>query len=75
MHLAALDIGSIVGGLIISEGVFEYPGMGKFFLNAQGNGDFPELMPWMVVIIGSVVVFNLLADIAYARLDPRIRLA
>ena len=73
--LAFLDVGSVVGGLIITEGLFEYPGMGRFFLTAYGNGDFPELMPWMVIIIGSVVVFNLLADIAYARLDPRIRLA
>ena len=73
--LAFLDVGSVVGGLIITEGMFEYPGMGRFFLVAYGNGDFPEMMPWMVVIIGSVVVFNLLADIAYAKLDPRIRLA
>lgn len=72
--LAALDIGAIVGGLIISENIFEYPGMGKFFLNAEGNGDFPELMPWMVIITTSVIVFNLLADLAYAWLDPRIRL-
>lgn len=72
--LAALDIGAIVGGLIISEGIFEYPGMGKFFLNAEANGDFPELMPWMVIITSSVILFNLLADLAYAWLDPRIRL-
>jgi peptide/nickel transport system permease protein len=72
--LAALDMGLIVGGLIISEGIFEYPGMGQYFLTASGNGDFPELMPWMVVITGSVILFNLLADLAYAWLDPRIRL-
>ena len=72
--LAALDIGAIVGGLIISEGIFEYPGMGKFFLTAEANGDFPELMPWMVIITSSVILFNLLADLAYAWLDPRIRL-
>lgn len=72
--LAALDVGAIVGGLIISEGIFEYPGMGKFFLTAEANGDFPELMPWMVIITTSVILFNLLADLAYAWLDPRIRL-
>ena len=72
--LAFLDVGAVVGGLIITEGLFEYPGMGRFFLVAYSNGDFPELMPWMVLIIGSVVVFNLFADIAYAKLDPRIRL-
>ena len=72
--ICALDIGAIVGGLIISEAIFEYPGMGRFFLNAVGNGDFPELMPWMVVITTSVILFNLIADLAYAWLDPRIRL-
>jgi peptide/nickel transport system permease protein len=72
--LAALDIGAIVGGLIISEGVFDYPGMGSFFLTAQANGDFPELMPWMVVITTSVLLFNLVADVLYAKLDPRISL-
>jgi peptide/nickel transport system permease protein len=72
--LAALDIGAIVGGLIISENVFDYPGMGKFFLTAQANGDFPELMPWMVIITTSVLLFNLMADVLYAKLDPRISL-
>jgi peptide/nickel transport system permease protein len=72
--LAFLDIGGVVGGLIITEGLFEYPGMGQYFLSAYGDGDFPEMMPWMVIIIASVVVFNLLADMAYAWLDPRISL-
>lgn len=72
--LAALDVGAIVGGLIISEAIFEYPGMGMFFLTAESNGDFPELMPWMVIVTSSVIIFNLLADLAYAWLDPRIRL-
>lgn len=73
--IAALDVGTIVGGLIITENVFSYPGMGKYFLLAFGEGDFPLLMPWMVIIVASVLFFNLLADIAYAWLDPRIRLA
>ena len=72
--LAFLEIGSVVGGLIITEFVFSYPGMGAFFLNAYGNGDFPELMPWMVIIVSSVIIFNLFADVIYAWLDPRIRL-
>jgi peptide/nickel transport system permease protein len=72
--LAFLDLGAVVGGLIITENLFEYPGMGRFFLNAYGNGDFPELMPWMVIIVASVIMFNLFADVVYAWLDPRIRL-
>ena len=72
--IAALDVGAIVGGLIITENVFSYPGMGKYFLSAFGEGDFPLLMPWMVIIVASTLFFNLLADISYAWLDPRIRL-
>jgi peptide/nickel transport system permease protein len=72
--VAAIDIGAIVGGLIITERVFQYPGMGNFFLTAFDNGDFPQLMPWMVIVVISVIAFNLLADVLYAWLDPRIRL-
>lgn len=72
--IAALDAGSIVGGLIITENIFDYPGMGLYFLRSFGEGDFPLLMPWMVVIVASVLLFNLIADVSYAWLDPRIRL-
>jgi peptide/nickel transport system permease protein len=72
--LAFLEIGGVVGGLIITEFVFAYPGMGKYFIDAFGNGDFPLLMPWMAIIVASVIIFNLLADVIYAVLDPRIRL-
>lgn len=71
---AAIDIGGIVGGLIVTERIFEYKGMGDFFLTAFENGDFPQLMPWMVFVVLSVILFNLLADVLYAWLDPRIRL-
>ena len=73
--VAAIDIGGILGGLIITERVFSYPGMGDFFLTAFDNGDFPQLMPFMVIIVTAVIMFNLLADVSYAWLDPRIRLA
>jgi peptide/nickel transport system permease protein len=72
--LAAIDFGALFGGLIITENIFQYPGMGQFFLTAYGNGDFPQLMPWMVIVVVAVILFNLLADLSYAFLDPRIRL-
>ena len=72
--IAALDIGAIIGGLIITENIFSYPGMGVYFLSSFGNGDFPLLMPWMVLVVVSTLIFNLIADISYAFLDPRIRL-
>ena len=71
---AAIDIGAIAGGLIITEQIFEYPGMGLYFLNAFSNADYPSILPWMMIVVAFVVVFNLLADLSYAWLDPRIRL-
>jgi len=72
--IAALDIGAIIGGLIITENIFAYPGMGVYFLSAFSTGDFPLLMPWMVLVVASTLMFNLIADVSYAFLDPRIRL-
>jgi peptide/nickel transport system permease protein len=72
--VAAIDIGAIIGGLIITERIFENNGMGDFFLTAYENGDFPQLMPWMVFVVLGVILANLLADVLYAVLDPRIRL-
>ncbi|TPW12458.1 MAG: oligopeptide transport system permease protein [Acidimicrobiaceae bacterium] len=70
----AIDIGALLGGLIITENIFNYPGMGVFFIRASTNGDFPQMMPYLVIIVTSVLMFNLIADLAYAYLDPRIRL-
>jgi peptide/nickel transport system permease protein len=72
---AALDLGAIIGGLIITERIFQYRGMGDYFLTAFENGDFKQLMPWMVIVVISLIVFNLMADVTYAWLDPRIRLS
>jgi peptide/nickel transport system permease protein len=72
--VAAIDFGAILGGLIITENVFSYPGLGNFFLDAYANGDFPQMMPWMVFFTITVILFNLFADVLYAVLDPRIRL-
>jgi peptide/nickel transport system permease protein len=72
--LIALDIGALFGGLIITENIFDYPGIGQYFLNAVGDGDVFKLLPFMVIVTLAVLIFNLLADVAYAYLDPRIRL-
>ena len=72
--VAAIDFGAIVGGLIITERIFEYKGTGDYLITALGNGDFPQVMPLMFIIVTSVIVFNLIADVSYAWLDPRIRL-
>lgn len=70
---AAIDIGGIIGGLVITEQIFEWPGMGLYFLEAMGDGDYVRILPWMMVVVVSVVVLNLVADLVYTVLDPRIR--
>jgi peptide/nickel transport system permease protein len=69
----ALDIGAIAGGLIITEQVFQWPGMGKFFVDALNAGDYAQILPWLMLTVFFVILFNLVADIMYAVLDPRIR--
>lgn len=72
--IIALDIGQLIGGLIITENIFNYPGMGVYFVKAATIGDFPKLLPFLVIVTISVIVFNLISDVMYAYLDPRIRL-
>jgi peptide/nickel transport system permease protein len=70
---AAIDLGALAGGLIITEQIFGYQGMGKYFLDNYSNADYPALLPWIMIVIIFVVLFNVLADLSYAWLDPRIR--
>jgi peptide/nickel transport system permease protein len=71
----AIDVGAIAGGLIITEAIFEWPGMGRFFVKAMFSGDYLQVLPWVMVTVAFVIIFNLIADILYAVLDPRIRYA
>ena len=72
--IIGIDIGALFGGLIITENIFNYPGMGVYFIDAAEIGDFPKLLPFMVIVTIMVIVFNLIADVLYAYADPRIRL-
>lgn len=71
---AALDVGAILGGLVITEQIFEWPGMGRYFLDAFSDGDYVKILFWMMLVVLAVIVFNLVADLLYGVLDPRIRL-
>ena len=71
----AIDIGALFGGLIITERVFSRPGMGTLLLTALQNGDTNILLPWMLVTGAFIIVFNLIADVMYGVLDPRVRVA
>jgi peptide/nickel transport system permease protein len=71
--VASISIGAIAGGLIITESIFEYPGMGRLFVDAIRLGDYLVVLPWLMVSVTFVILFNLVADVVYAFLDPRIR--
>jgi peptide/nickel transport system permease protein len=69
----SLDIGALFGGLIITEQIFSIGGMGRLFFNALLSGDVYVLEAWMVIVAAFIIGFNLLADVLYGVLDPRIR--
>jgi len=72
--LASLNFGGILGGAIVTERVFGWNGMGTVLVNAVDQYDPPMLMGWLMITAVLTVCFNLLADILYGFLDPRIRL-
>lgn len=69
----ALALGFIVSGTIVMELVFSYPGVGKLLLDATTAKDYPLMQGLFLVITLTVLVANILADVAYAILDPRTR--
>ncbi len=71
----AVDIGLLFGGLIITETIFSVPGMGRMFFDALQVGDVNVIEAWLIVVAIFVILFNLLADVMYGVLDPRIRLS
>lgn len=74
--LAAYDVGSLIGGAVITETVFGFEAMGKLlFDDGISQGDPMPIMAFFLVSGGAIVVFNMIADILYGFLDPRIRLS
>ncbi|MEO6991792.1 MAG: ABC transporter permease [Candidatus Baltobacteraceae bacterium] len=71
--IVALSAPGLVAGAIVTETIFAWPGMGRLFINALGQFDFALLMGYLVLISFLVVLFNLIADVAYAWLDPRVK--
>jgi peptide/nickel transport system permease protein len=72
--VVALDAGVLLGGLIVTEQIFAIPGMGRLFLESLQAGDVFVLVPWMLIVAVAVVAANLIADLSYALLDPRVTL-
>lgn len=71
--VVALDFGAVAGGATITEGVFAWPGMGLLFIDSLTRRDYPVLLAMLMIGAVFVIAFNLIADILYAVMDPRIR--
>jgi peptide/nickel transport system permease protein len=71
--IVALDFVQIVTGAVITETIFSWPGIGRLFVEAMDGRDYPVLMGLMMISSMTLVFANLLADILYAMIDPRIR--
>lgn len=69
-----IDIGTLLGGAIITETVFGMPGLGYTAVGAISNGDLPVIAGIVIIATAAVIVANILVDIVYAVLDPRVRL-
>jgi len=68
-----LQMGSLLGGAVLTETVFSWPGIGSFIVNAILAGDFPVVQGGVLMVATIFVVVNLIVDILYAYLDPRIK--
>jgi peptide/nickel transport system permease protein len=73
--VAALNFGAVLGGAVITETIFAWPGMGKLFIDSLNRGEVYTLMAWLMITAVAVIFFNMVADIIYGWLDPRIRLS
>jgi peptide/nickel transport system permease protein len=69
----AVDFVTIISGAVITETVFAWPGIGRLFMESMDGRDYPMLMGLMMMGSLAIVVANIVADICYAALDPRIR--
>ncbi len=69
-----LQFGSLIAFAIVTESVFAWPGMGKLLIDSIGVLDRPVIVAYLLVIVTMFIVINLVVDILYSALDPRVRL-
>jgi peptide/nickel transport system permease protein len=73
--VAVFTIPGLFGGAIITETVFNWPGMGRLFFDALGRNDYPVSMAILLITAFLTVVATLLGDVLYTLVDPRIKLS
>ena len=73
--LIGIQLGQLLGGVVVTETVFAWPGIGKLTVDAIFARDYPVVQATILTTATIFVLLNLLTDLAYAFLDPRIRAA
>ena len=73
--MVGLEFGFLLGGVVVIETVFSYPGIGRLVFNAINQRDIPVVQASVILLSGIFITLNLLVDLIYARLDPRVKLA
>jgi len=71
--IVGLEFGVLLGGAVITETIFSWPGLGRLFFDSLSSRDYPVLMAMMVLSAITIVLCNIVADIVYGLVDPRIR--
>jgi len=71
--ILGIQIPVVIGGTVITETLFQLPGMGRLLINAANNRDLPLISGITIVFASALILINLAVDLTYAFLDPRIR--
>jgi dipeptide transport system permease protein len=71
--IVGIQIGTIMAGAVLTETIFSWPGVGKWLIEAIGRRDYPALQGGILLISGLVIFVNLLVDLLYGLINPRIR--
>ena len=73
--IVGLDIPFLLGGALVTETVYAWPGMGRLFWEYAQRGDYPVVLGVLLIVSSAVVIFTIITDIVYTFVDPRIRLS
>jgi peptide/nickel transport system permease protein len=68
-----IQVGTVISGAIVVETVFSWPGMGRLMIQSINNSDYPVVQLTVLLIAATIVSANILVDLSYSRLDPRVR--
>jgi peptide/nickel transport system permease protein len=72
--IVGIQFGRLLGGAVITESVFSYPGIGRLIINSIANRDYPVVQATLMLVVLIFLITNILVDLSYAYLDPRVKL-